>query len=367
MPTHTAYILGAGFSRAAGVPLQSEILDAIDSLDLSVPPIQVQQQYLEARALAGEFIGQFFKSDVQPTLEDVFTLLDETIQRRQHCGPYTWQRLVDVRLALLRLIVILFLDRQGRVEADTWESYRVIANRIAASTECEDDRVSIVSLNWDCIFERALASAVSDLDVAQIVSCPSSTQIGQLASSDTAPNQSSSIRILKLHGSIDWFACPGCGRLFRGTGEDESELSEYAMKKPCPTCAAASENGEDEEPHEPSLAPLIVSPTFLKGLDGPRVSLVWHWAHLALRDARKVVFVGYSLPAADFSLRTLLKRSVPKDADIHVVLRRCDDYAANTPRRLRDLFPAERYRRFFGADEQLSLHLDGLEKYEWGA
>jgi hypothetical protein len=129
------------------------------------------------------------------------------------------------------------------------------------------------------------------------------------------------------------------------------------MGKPCELC---SKPGDSHE--APMLLPLLVSPTFLKGIDQPRLSLIWHWAHLALRQADRVVFVGYSLPTSDFAFRNLLKRSVGAGVAVDVVLTEADDYRPNTLRELRSAFPAERYRQFFGT-KRVNLHLQGLEQY----
>ena len=52
------------------------------------------------------------------------------------------------------------------------------------------------------------------------------------------------------------------------------------------------------------------------------------------------MFIGYSLPAADFEIRQLLARMIRPDAEIQVVL------YPNTPNVEAE---AERYRNFFGS------------------
>ncbi len=64
--------------------------------------------------------------------------------------------------------------------------------------------------------------------------------------------------------------------------------------------------------------------------------MVWHNALLDLMEAKKVVFVGYSFPIADFELRYLLKRGISKTANIEVVLKDDDEEVFN------------RYQQFFG-------------------
>jgi hypothetical protein len=354
----TVFVIGAGFSHRAGIPLQSEILSAVRSLDLRVPPLDIQAKYFDSYALVQEFMNHFFELVENPTLEDVFTFLDDAILRRQHCLGFKWKDLAEVHSAFLQLIAVSFLDRQARISHSDWKIYRDITAAMRVQVNASPPSV-VLSLNWDCVVERALALALHSEDKMGIRCCPASTSLGGIDEIEAwRPNKSPELSVLKLHGSIDWFLCPECGRLFTGSAVDESDLCRYAISMECPYCGPSLLSR-----FKPTLLPLIVSPTYLKGIDQPRLSLIWHWAHLALRTARRVVFVGYSLPGSDFALRNLLKRSIGSQTVIEVVLRDIDDYRSNTPRELRFTFPVERYRQFFGESRNVTFHLAGLESY----
>ncbi|NBH93930.1 hypothetical protein D1638_15210 [Muribaculaceae bacterium Z1] len=68
-----------------------------------------------------------------------------------------------------------------------------------------------------------------------------------------------------------------------------------------------------------------------------QIRLIWQNAGIELSEATKVVFIGYSLPAADFEIRQLLSRFIRKDAKIEVVFHP----TAKTEE-------IDRYRIFFG-------------------
>jgi hypothetical protein len=70
-------------------------------------------------------------------------------------------------------------------------------------------------------------------------------------------------------------------------------------------------------------------------------------------EARKLVFIGYSLPHADFEFRQLLSRMVHKDAKIEVVL------WDGSPR-FKD--ECERYESFF-SKHALSLEPKGVLEF----
>jgi hypothetical protein len=79
----------------------------------------------------------------------------------------------------------------------------------------------------------------------------------------------------------------------------------------------------------------------------------WRQAEILLRDARTWIFIGYSLPAADFEFKYLLKRvelSRKKKPDIIVIT------AGNDARATVD-----RYTHFFGIGQTPRIyHVDGL-------
>ena len=61
-------------------------------------------------------------------------------------------------------------------------------------------------------------------------------------------------------------------------------------------------------------------PTFLKDLNNVQIKLVWQNAGVELSEADRIIFMGYSFPAADFEMRQLLSRTIKHDSKIEVVL-----------------------------------------------
>ena len=75
--------------------------------------------------------------------------------------------------------------------------------------------------------------------------------------------------------------------------------------------------------------------------------MVWHNAFVELSEAKKIVIIGYSLPDADYLIRTLFKRSISKNVPIEVVLAEKDKYNKYLNIELRKYFAVERYKSFF--------------------
>jgi hypothetical protein len=99
-------------------------------------------------------------------------------------------------------------------------------------------------------------------------------------------------KIMKLHGSINWLYCPNCSRLYvhryKNIGINYADV--------CPHCPV-------NEDQKILLEEMILTPTMLKELQNHHLGLTWQHAFMELNQADKVVFIGYSLPLADFELR----------------------------------------------------------------
>src|SRR5207248_1446300 len=74
------------------------------------------------------------------------------------------------------------------------------------------------------------------------------------------------VKLLKLHGSMNWLQCPNCQRLFVQFG-GKQEILEHLGNTVCRHCKRFG--------HENYLAGSLVMPTFLKDLSNFQIKLVW--------------------------------------------------------------------------------------------
>ncbi len=368
----TVYILGAGFSYDAGVPLQSEILQHIKDLDLLSAPSVFSEMFAESRGKIISFVNKIFEEVPSPRLEDVFTLIDQNIQRRSYCVGYKWQDLETVRSALLNAIVLLFHTHELQVPPDVQEFYRSVAGyfveeRINAGQK--EHPFSIISLNWDCVLENAIywfldqcGGSKVDIDY-----CCYTTPLEGTTRHTPSINQKAvglfNTKFIKLHGSVNCVLCPNCNRLYTGLGAPRELVEEYIAGKICPRCCSVMGADGSMELSGPALEPLIVTPTFIKEFNNAHIQMIWHNAYIDLCEAKKVVFVGYSLPEADYHLRTLLKRAIRKDAELKVVLIKKDKPPAHCDKNIREKYAASRYRAFFGSGTQIKFEFGGVKSY----
>ena len=372
-PSKTVYVLGAGFSRCAGFPLQAEILERADKLNMMDAPQGAGESFFTHYNEWRVFRDRTFPAGQTPTLEEVFTLLDETVSGRGFCSGYLFDELEKVTEALRTVILFVFHvagDKVGRQAAGFYRSLAAhLLERRAAAGQAADP-LSAICLNWDCLLEQSIYSCIRQADAlrkADIDYCCYTTPL-----TNTSPHTPSllqkarglfNFKIMKLHGSANWLLCPNCNRLYTGVGAPESVWEQYVQPPPCPGCQRLVSIGSVSKMEKPPpLKPFFITPTFVKTFNNPHIQMTWHNAFVNLGEASEIVFIGYSLPLADYHFRILLRRAIRSEASITVVLTSNDKVKANTPRHLRPYFAETRYREFFGSD-RVEFDFGGVECY----
>jgi hypothetical protein len=338
----TVFILGAGFTLPARGPTQAEMLPLITRRRLN-PALR--------QFFSKVFCAETLKSISQINLEDVFTVLDRAVLFQENVRGLSYHQADELRRLLIRELVRILgerLDYPSKPHAHFAKN--LLDRRIAAGLE--GDPFSVINFNWDILLDKTLheACCAGELEgqpEAQIDYCcftyalePAAWKnrehiAGTLLKSSGIFN----LKILKLHGSVNWLLCPQCAKLF--TSFDE-RLG-LRNRSVCPACR--------EHPH---LDPLIITPTLLKDLQTIQLKTIWHNALTELQEANRIVFVGYSFPMADFEFRYVLAKGVQKAARIVVINRpRSSARALNGKERVRFEVQKktleQRYRSFFGA------------------
>ncbi|MFR9546551.1 MAG: hypothetical protein SNJ29_13385 [Rikenellaceae bacterium] len=349
----TVYFLGAGFSKDAGGPIQNEIIKTLLSNEFNNYWSNEDSVIASLKAFKGFLSSALCIPECEYEniiLEDIFTPIDRCIADGKSFGAYSLKDLVDLRA---KLHTLLALSIQFGVDKE--DSNKKYINDFAkyindicvekADGKFYNDKVSIITTNWDILLDNSLNDAIQDtlrsnsempLSVVDYCCYMSSLQKdpkikpGLLALGKGGYN----IKYLKLHGSMNWLHCPLCQRLYVKFYE---KTMMYADKYYCSHCR---ENFRLDRSSSISLKGNLMLPTFIKDLSNVQMQLIWQNAGIELSEASKIVFLGYSLPAADFEIKQLLSRFIRKDAKIEVVLFPGDE------NRIRE--EKNRYRYFLG-------------------
>lgn len=311
-------IVGAGFSKTAGLPLASDFTEhLLDTASLKTDGPSVRQVEFLRKFVDDTFNGgETTPSNQWPELEDIFTLVDLSANTGHHLGTsYSAAKLRLVRRAMIvRIVRMLQQDYNRYLRSRSAESK--LLNTLF--DELNADNTAVLSMNWDMVIERgvALRQRIDRIDYG----CNASDAVfskGEVSLRPAAPPGAKTLRLLKPHGSINWLYCDACRELF-WVKPDQTEgvartLFQARDWNAMPNLDPAMEIPKSYEPHCPhctaqALGTRIATFSFRKALDFPMHAATWRTAESHLKDAPRWVFFGYSMPAADFEFKHLLKR-----------------------------------------------------------
>jgi hypothetical protein len=306
----TVFILGAGFSKESGLPVTSEFADSL--LD---PTFAGDLDTVITGALE-EFLKDCFRwtrPDPLPTFEDMFTMIDLSAGSGHNIGrSFTPKRLRAIRRMLIyRLFAIL--DRSFHHSENT----AAILNHFVG----KPNRAHFVVLNWDIVLEKYVNGCFTDaaVDYCADISGWHGAHIGL---------NSRTISVAKIHGSANWVYCDNCRSLFfdpdgklalhirAGIQKADFRLFDEGF----------SDNRFDEAVGLPSsvrdcrrcqsaVGSHIATFSLRKSFRTHGFTSSWLAAEQMLTKAKNWVFLGYSLPDADFEFKNLLKTCQLKWSD----------------------------------------------------
>lgn len=389
MANKTVYILGAGASRTANLPIQSELLPLVFSIRLNgendntaeggflslnlddkaerireIYPIfdsfrKVLGEFLVVNFLPIDKINEYrlaikyadslreididqreeylFKAydivkSINVTLEDLFTIFDNIAIGREHFRLYSPERMGIIHNRL-KLCIIYSLVYSLATQCDDSQYRRfselLMRTRLAASQK--EDILSVITMNWDNVLEQTLYEKCIEYNSAitknQQKVYPDLCFYNYSLMNNPEHLPSTHIKA-KGHKNIKILKMHGSLAWLE-----------------CPKCGriysdfvrgiAADEYSEIRCPNcissisfiadDPVLRSLIVTPTFMKSFSNLNLKNIWYNAYIDVSEADHIIFIGYSFPDADFEMRCLLKKAVSNNAQITVVLHNSDD------------------------------------------
>ena len=270
--TETLVVLGAGASRGASFvdPPHTLYKPPLDLDYFKLLAVSPAGRSAQARALL-KYVRENYSATLDVSMELVFVELqgaaefyrDFNIDRGRISGRP--QRTIEHFYKVLPQMLNRCITHECEFH-----------NRLAAALQPKD---AVISLNYDCLMDTALKDhggrrwdpAVGyGLRIVNGASAWRSWGPGRKA---TTP-----IRLLKLHGSLNWRGKEGRSLLAHRT------------------------------PYERATAKgVVVPPLGRKPVSESPFRRVWAEARIRLRSARRLIVIGYSLPPADYLVRALFR------------------------------------------------------------
>lgn len=292
------FILGAGASRFAGYPLSPDLWKFIR--DFPVMEFMAKKRAVSVID-AIERVLRLVPPKVydQPNLEELFTLLDLAAIGTEPLvlKNINWPELRPKVMGMIAEVLLSHeYDFESNVVKDTSSAASVVLENWTTFLREGD---ILVTFNWDILHEAALWRAGKwHYADGYGFRCP-----------DTAQTTTSNIKILKLHGSVNWAqriehdcepSIEHKHTFFPGSWGDHDDYLKGA--------------GQWNEGRN------LIIPSYLKDIAGNRLLLhLWIQASDALAKATEVVVIGYQLYPADAPARQLLGTSLLRNQGLSTV------------------------------------------------
>lgn len=307
----TVFIFGAGASYADGVPIQSEILPQI---------IRDEDPQLKKSATATrlrQFLTQYFAYGEQaPSLEEVFGFIEFFIKNELALSK-DWgvRELTELKHDFTKVIHYLISKNTKRSEIfrEFWEKIRSVDPLVGAITTNYD---TLIDESFDAVYPSCLIDYCLDFvnfrhpDVGEGFDWwidPKRPGEEHFVGGATR------IKLIKLHGSLNWKYCSCCGQITLTPWQHQYDLKRDSFN-------SFFQRQVLECPFDGNkLSSLLQMPTHLKSNSNFIFSKLYDEASFLVGNAKQLVFVGYSFPEADVHIRALIRRCFAEDGQIIVI------------------------------------------------
>jgi hypothetical protein len=272
----TVYAIGAGFSAGLGYPqTRSLLIDVWPRLDLD-SKIKLSEiitfhhpEFVESR-------GTTFPN-IEQLLTEIQVNLDLFDASRPAEGNFKRAELEKAREDLLSEIGERFHQLYKKAHKTNWLSTFV--------KRLKKENAAIISFNWDLVLDQRLfAHGING------------ESYGLSETVGDGPI------LLKPHGSLNWYDATQMEKVSGNThvqifsDTDPKERIE-AFIHPRGIITKVGRR----------YTPLIIPPTFLKDFGRPIFRALWRRCTGVLSDTENLIFLGYSLPAADLQAQFIFR------------------------------------------------------------
>ncbi|AUG57367.1 hypothetical protein [Acetivibrio saccincola] len=348
MSKKTTVILGAGFSKNSGVPVQTEFSNylvesyAIGDFDKAVS--KIIKRYIKN-------VFGYSKGNAYPQLDDILTSIDIAINSGHNLGAgYSYTHLELIRKVIVYRIISI-LEGFYRYSRHAAKFVRVLLR--------DYPEVDFVVLNWDTVLEKNIYEMEEPIGIDYVNGGEEIKGLGN------SLKISKVVKVLKVHGSCNWMYCNNCRVLINDLKSSISPLKrtgftrmDILLLKDLEGVDINYDNIENKKCFRCGnvLSSHIATQSYRNSFKVNSFSNIWAEAEKSLSLSDKWIFVGYSLPQNDYEFKHLLKIAELKlshkkktKLNIDVVLLNSDSTAV-------------RYKSFFG-DKINMVCNEGIEEY----
>ena len=294
----TVFIMGAGTSKCAGAPLMADFLDRAERLLQSDSVKEVADEFQQVFDAIGQL--QAVHSKAQLDIKNVEAVLT-TFEMAKTLGKFPGYNSEEIESLIKATKTLIFktlentikfpINNKGKISPPTpHHDFADLLSRLLQEATPKQS-VSIITFNYDILFDFALFFKGMSFNYGL----------------DFDKNNDS-IRLLKLHGSINWILNKPQNQILPWRLEDyfrdySNEAWEKVSSVPIPIGSFLEKYEDLHLDFEPE--PVLIPPTWNKAFYHEKLSSVWKQAALELSQAENIIVIGYSLPETDGFFRSL--------------------------------------------------------------
>jgi hypothetical protein len=344
------FILGAGASRAVGVPVMKDFLDRAHELMYTEGVSRDAFDRVFRIVAALQILHAKSHTDLQ-NIESIFNLFEmsQLVGRLPGVSEEDFKSASSsIRRVLAETIEnsCLFPIVDARVTPG--EPYRSLVHRLRERHYTKKLPLdwAFVTFNYDIALDFAINWSNLKVDYG-------------LHPKDSDPK---SVRLFKLHGSLNWTECE-CGEIvplehikLPEQTEPGVSVALIALSRLLPTlkhCSDKSVTG----------LPAIVPPSWNKTQYQRSFGRVWQRAATELAEAENIIVIGYSLPKSDAFFQDLFRLGIAGGTRVKrfVVV----DPDEGTEERFHSLLGPELEARFRHRTEGFDVAIEWIKSIEW--
>ena len=275
----TIYVVGAGFSAGLGYPLTKNLLIDVWSRLGKNSKAQLRQlrKIIDFHHPAFTVKRKTTFPDIEQLLTEIAVNLELFDASRPAEGAFKKEQLEESREELLYSIANWFHEIYERASGTPWLS--AILDRMRR------ENAAIVSFNWDLVLDQQLFADGLGPECYGL-----SKDLG------------SGPVLLKPHGSLNWYEATQVQKV-----AEEKRVEIFPHKEATQRIEAFLHPREIRSKTGRRYTPLIVPPTYIKDFTRPIFRHLWNRCTDILSTPKKLVFLGYSLPAADLQAQFILR------------------------------------------------------------
>jgi hypothetical protein len=313
MPKNIVYFLGAGASKSFGYPLTDEIMPLIlerllkhdlFQLDGARKTIREKQYerdllrllYLLYPGLRGVDINDINLKRQIPSITDILSIVDHFCFYNIPPHPeIADDKLIYFRNLLNRAVGELLLEFDLKeFTGEEAELFRQFIKPIR--TTKIDNEVTIITTNYDLLIDYEFRTQLARNKVDYGIHYRN-VNTSELIYTDPDPL----FHYYKLHGSFNWLRCDLCGHYYINRQGSIVSLAFRDDIGSFNTCICSGKM---------RLKSVLVAPSLVRDIRDPNLLQIWKASMEAIRTADQLIMVGYSLPAEDLGIRSIIMRGL---------------------------------------------------------